>query len=280
MSVFVSAAELNERIQTGQKQTIIAALWEPEEGKAWSKFQSEHIPTALYCDPSVQLAGMPGRSVGRNPLPSIATVRKAAAGWGIEEGRPVYVYDGGNGLFAARAWWILRWAGVSNVHILDGGFAAWDGEGLPTVAGPGGVVVPREVELSEGHLPAASMEDVRAFEGLLIDARGARRFEGRREILDLRAGHIPGAQNLPVYELFDEQTHKVKDSDTVRDRFAQLGITHNTDPAGVITYSGSGNHSALLLAALEHAGLPLLTHYVGGWSQWSGNRDNPVATHI
>ena len=280
MSVFVSAAELNERIQTGQKQTIIAALWEPKDGKAWSKFQSEHIPTALYCDPSVQLAGLPGRAVGRNPLPSIDVVRKAAAGWGIEDGRPVYIYDGGNGLFAARAWWILRWAGVTDVHILDGGFATWDGEGFPTVAGPGGIVVPRGVELTEGNLPSATMEDVRAFEGLLIDARGARRFQGLREILDLRAGHIPGARNLPVNDLFDPESHKVKDTDTIRDRFSQLGVTQNTDPAGVITYSGSGNHSALLLAAMEHAGLPLLTHYVGGWSQWSANRDNPVATDI
>lgn len=280
MSVFVSAAELNERIQTGQKQTIIATLWEPKEGKAWSKFQSEHIPTALYCDPAVQLAGMPGRKVGRNPMPGIDTVKQAAASWGVEAGRPVVIYDGGNGLFAARAWWILRWAGVQDVRILDGGFAAWDREGLPTVAGPGGLVVPREIELAASSLPAATMDDVRAFEGLLIDARGARRFEGRREILDLRAGHIPGAQNLPVNDLFDQETGKVKDGDVVRDRFARLGVTQNTDPASVITYSGSGNHSALLLAAMEQAGLPLLTHYVGGWSQWSANPDNQVATDI
>lgn len=280
MSVFVSAAELNERIQAGQKQTVIAALWEPNAGRAWSKFQSEHIPTALYCDPSVQLAGMPGRRVGRNPLPSIDTVAKAAAGWGIEAGRPVVVYDGGNGLFAARAWWILSWAGVQDVHILDGGFAAWDRQGLPTIAGPGGVVVPREVRLTAGSLPAATMDDVRAFEGVLIDARGARRFAGRRETLDLRAGHIPGAKNLPVNDLFDGDTNTVKDADIIRESFAQIGVTQNTDPASVIAYSGSGNHSALLLAALEHAGLPLLTHYVGGWSQWSANRDNPVATDM
>ena len=56
MSVFVSAADLNERIQAGLKQTVIASLWEPEAGKAWSKFQSEHVPTALFCDPSSQLA--------------------------------------------------------------------------------------------------------------------------------------------------------------------------------------------------------------------------------
>ena len=280
MSVFVSATELNERIQAGQKQTVVAALWEPKAGKAWSKFQSEHIPTALYCDPSVQLAGMPGRRVGRNPMPSIDTVAKAAAGWGIEAGRPVVVYDGGNGLFAARAWWVLRWAGVQDVHILDGGFAAWDGQGLPTIAGPGSVVVPREVQLTAGSLPAATMDNVRAFEGVLIDARGARRFAGRRETLDLRAGHIPGAKNLPVNDLFDADTNTVKDADAIRERFAQIGVTQNTDPASVIAYSGSGNHSALLLAALEHAGLPLLTHYVGGWSQWSANRDNPVASDM
>lgn len=280
MSVFVSAAELNERIQTGQKQTILACLWEPKAGKAWSKFQSEHIPTALFSDPSAQLASMPGREVGRNPLPSLETVAKAAAGWGIERGRPVYLYDGGNGLFAARAWWVLRWAGVEDVHILDGGFANWDTTGYPTVAGPGGVVVPRAIELSERHLPTATIDEVRGFEGMLIDARGARRFEGRREILDLRAGHIPGALNVPVADLYDEETNTVKSADAVRDRLAQAGVTQNTDPASVIVYSGSGNHSALLLAALENAGLPLLTHYVGGWSQWSADRNNPIATHV
>lgn len=280
MSVFVSANELNEAIQTGQKHTVIASLWEPKEGKAWSKFQSEHIPTALFCDPSSQLAGMPGRKVGRNPLPPFDVVEKAVAEWGIEPGRPTYVYDGGNGLFAARTWWTLRWAGVEDVHILDGGFANWDRQGFPTVAGPGSIVVPRGVELTEGNLPTAEIEDVKAFEGLLIDARGQRRFEGRREVLDLRAGHIPGAVNIPVEDLFDKETKRVKDDDYIRDRFAQIGITHNSDPADAITYSGSGNHSALMLAAMEHAGLPVLTHYIGGWSQWSADPQNPIATDM
>ena len=173
---------------------------------------------------------MPGRRVGRNPMPSIDTVAKAAAGWGIEAGRPVVVYDGGNGLFAARAWWILRWAGVQDVHILDGGFAAWDGQGLPTIAGPGSVVVPREVQLTAGSLPAATMDNVRAFEGVLIDARGARRFAGRRETLDLRAGHIPGAKNLPVNDLFDADANTVKDADAIRERLSLIHISEPTRP--------------------------------------------------
>ena len=91
MTVFVSASELNERIRSGQKQTILAVLWDPVEGKAWSKFQSEHIPTAMFCDPAVALAGMPGREAGRNPHPTLGALEIFLAEWGIEQGRPVYV---------------------------------------------------------------------------------------------------------------------------------------------------------------------------------------------
>ena len=133
-------------------------------------------------------------------------------------------------------------------------------------------------------MPTADIDEVRAFEGLLIDARSKNRFDGRREVLDLRAGHIPGAVNLPVAELFDEpgdgDAVRVKDVDEIRSRLADAGVTDETDPAAAIAYSGSGNHSALMLAAMAHAGLPVLTHYVGGWSQWSANRENPVATNL
>ena len=86
--------------------------------------------------------------------------------------------------------------------------------------------------------------------------------------------------NLPAADLFCKETRKVKETDYIRDRFASLGVTQNTDPAKMITYSGSGNHSALLIAAMEHAGLPVATHYVGGWSQWSARLGNKVATAL
>ncbi|WP_408911363.1 sulfurtransferase [Corynebacterium gottingense] len=280
MSVFVSADDLRQRIQTGRKYTILASLWEPQEGKALSKYFSEHIPTSQFCDPAAQLAGMPGSRVGRNPLPKPEVAEHAIHSWGIEDGRPVFIYDQGIGLYAARAWWILRWMGVEDVHIVDGGFAAWDRNGFDSLAGPGSPVVKRSKAVQPGNLPTASMQEVRAFEGLLIDARGADRFDGRREILDLRAGHIPGAINLPVYDLFDKESQTLLPEDQIRDRFAQVGLTQNTDPAQVIAYSGSGNHSALLLAVMEHVGLPVVTHYVGGWSQWSANKTNPVATDL
>ena len=280
MSVFAPAEELRERIRTGQNQSIIAALWEPEEGKAWSKFQSEHIPTAKFCDPQMTLAGLPGRRVGRNPMPAVDTLVRAARGWGLAKGRPTYIYDTGVGVFAARAWWLLRWLGVQDVFIVDGGFAAWDARGFDTVAGPGNVSVSSAVEPAPGSLPVAAIDGVKGFDGVLVDARGANRYSGRREALDLKAGHIPQAVNLPVHDLFDAATRRIAAVDDIRDRFSAVGITQNTDPAEAIVYSGSGNHSALLLAAMAHAGLPVITHFVGGWSQWSGDRDNPVATDL
>lgn len=280
MSVFVSAEDLRQRIRAGEKNTILASLWESEEGKAVSKYRSEHIPTSQFCDPAAHLAGLPGSRNGRNPLPAPAVVERAIRKWGIGAGRPIIAYDQGNGLYASRAWWVLRWMGIEGVHILDGGFADWDRRGFHTIAGPGSPAVRREVSTRPGSMPTAEMSEVREFQGLLIDARGADRFAGRKENLDLRAGHIPGALNLPVYDLFEKETRTLRSVEEVRDRLAAVGLTQNVDPSEVIVYSGSGNHSALLIAAMEHVGLPVVKHYVGGWSQWSAEKSNPVATDV
>lgn len=279
MSVFVSPEDLREQIRTGKKLTVLASLWDAREGNAWSKFQSEHIPTAQYCDPSEHLVGTPGSRVGRNPLPSPERMQESFRAWGIEANRPVIIYDTGAGEYAARTWWTLRWAGVHDVHILDGGFAAWARHGFDTVAGPGPVSVHTELDVAPGQLPTADIEDVKQFKGMLIDARDTSRFVGQRERLDLKSGHIPGARTVPVDSLFTEEG-LIKPADEILEVMAKFGITHNTDPAEAIVYSGSGNHSSKLLAAFEHAGLPVLTHYIGGWSQWSADPKNPVERDI
>ncbi|WKD58227.1 3-mercaptopyruvate sulfurtransferase [Corynebacterium capitovis DSM 44611] len=280
MSVFVSPHELHDRLHSGEKQSIIAVLWEPKEGKAWSAFQSEHIPTAMYCDPSSTLAGLPSRETGRNPMPQLDVLSRAVREWGLAEDHPVYIYDTGAGLYAARAWWTLRWLGFGDVFIVDGGFRAWDAAGFETVAGPGNIAVGAAAPLKPGSLPSADAAHVRDFNGLLIDAREPNRYNGLRERFDLKAGHIPGAVNLPAYDLFAPGERTVRDVDDIRDRFAEAGWSHNIGPEDAVVYSGSGNHSSLLLAVAEHAGLPVVSHYVAGWSQWCGDRENPVARHV
>ncbi|WP_080796783.1 sulfurtransferase [Corynebacterium pacaense] len=272
MSVTMSPAHLAESIHAGRKLTVLASFWAPIEGAGLTLFRSEHIPTSLFCDPASSLSGIPSSSEGRNPLPSIASLESSFRRWGLNTDREVVVYDEGRGLYAARAWWILRWAGIPGVRILDGGMRRWEEERHGHAGGPGNFPHFCNVRPNPGQLPTATIDDVKAHRGLLIDARDAERFAGRREHLDLKAGHIPGALNIPARSMLNPDL-TFRTPEQLRSIFADAGITGGE---GVIVYSGSGNHSAQVLAAMEIAGLGGAAHYLNGWSQWSADPRNPV----
>ena len=223
--------------------------------------------------------GLPGSEAGRNPLPDPKTLQVHFKRWGIRRGRQVIVYDEGRGLMAGRAWWVLRWAGLDNVRILDGGLANYRRHGFPTLTGPGNFPVDSNVQVAPRPEMTASIADIHDIvsgqqPGILLDARDASRYEGRRETLDLKAGRIPGAVNIPERELHrDDRTFKSRED--ILALFQAQGIDHSTVNQ-VVVYSGSGNHGALILAAMEYVGLSGARHYVGGWSQWSANPSNPI----
>ncbi|MBZ8176556.1 sulfurtransferase [Corynebacterium poyangense] len=277
MSNFVSVADLAGAVYQGRGGTLLGCYWRPEENAGYRKFSSEHIPTALFCDPQTALAGVPGSADGRNPLPDPDIVMHAFQRWGIRIDRPIVVYDEGRGLFAARAWWILRWAGLREVRILDGGLAEWFRQGHKVLGGPGNLAQSCTVRINPGQMPVATMADVQeaADDVILIDTREPERFAGEREVLDLKAGHIPGAINIPNRDVLREDfTHRSPEE--IRQRFAEAGIGPETPTQKMIIYSGSGNHSAQVIAAMEEAGLQIPQHFVGGWSQWCANRKSPV----
>lgn len=276
MSILVPAEELHDDIYHGRRHSVLASFWGPEEGEGERLYQKEHLPSALFCDPAAALAGVPSSKVGRNPLPDPRQLQVWFNRWGLSKRRRVVVYDDGSGLLAARAWWILRWAGVRDTRILDGGLSAWLRVNLPVVGGPGTLPSSADAEVEPDSMPTASIDEVRghcAAGGVLVDAREPRRFAGRREVLDLKAGHIPGAVNVPARSMQNED-RTFRTPEEIRATLAEVGITSGE---GTIVYSGSGNHSALLLAAMESAGLTGASHYLGGWSQWSADRSNPVA---
>lgn len=272
MSTFVSVQEVKQAVHEGRGYTVLASIWDKDPEGGYLSYRSQHIPTAKFCDPSAALTGLPGSAGGRNPMPQLSDVQRSLEFWGVREGRPVIVYDQGHGLFAARAWWVLRWAGITDVRIMDGGLAAWEKQGYDVVGGPGNISMESNVRAEAGSMRVATIEDVKKHTGPLVDTRQESRYAGRREILDLKAGHIPGAVNVPVGDLLNED-RTVKSPSEILERFAAEGINsaHN-----MIVYSGSGNHSALAIAAMESAGLSGAAHYVGGWSQWSADKHNPV----
>ena len=253
---------------------LLDVRWELGGPPGRPQYLEGHIPGAAFVDLESELAGPPGEG-GRHPLPSAEVFAEAIRAAGVSCGRPVVAYDGGSGMAAARAWWLLRYFGHPQVFVLDGGFSGWLAAGhaierdVPPVEA--GDFVPRA-----GGMPlldAAGAARV-AGAGLLLDARAAQRFRGEREPIDPVAGHIPGAVNLPSGELAQPEGGGLLDPAGLRARFAAVGVR---DGVAVGAYCGSGVTAAHEVLALEVAGYAGAL-YVGSWSDWIRDPDRPVAT--
>ncbi|GAA2257454.1 sulfurtransferase [Streptomyces amakusaensis] len=234
------------------------------------EYDAGHLPGAVFVDLDAELAAPPGDG-GRHPLPDPAVFGAAMRRAGVSAGSSVVVYDGSQGWAAARAWWLLRWAGHRDVRVLDGGLAEWTGP-LETVT-----PAPAEGDFTPepGALPLLGADGAAelARSGLLLDARAGERYRGEVEPIDAVAGHIPGAVSAPTGENLDERGRFLPAA-RLAERFAGLGAR----PGGEVgVYCGSGVSAAQQAVALELAGfVPVL--YAGSWSEWSRDAARPVAT--
>ncbi|MGW5561555.1 sulfurtransferase [Micromonospora sp. NPDC003944] len=235
-----------------------------------------HLPGAVFVDLDTALCGAPGTG-GRHPLPDPAALQAALRAAGVRVGQPVVVYDGGDGMAAARAWWTLRWAGHRQVRVLHGGYPAWVGAGrqvsTDAPAPPSGDVVVRPgglPVLDAGQAAALAAAD----DAVLLDVRAAPRYRGEVEPIDPVAGHVPGAANLPAGEYVGPDGRFLA-ADLLSARFAAAGVTRGS---AVGAYCGSGVTAAQAVLALHLAGRPDAALYVGSWSNWVADPARPVAS--
>ncbi|HET6870486.1 MAG TPA: sulfurtransferase [Solirubrobacteraceae bacterium] len=246
--------------------------WPPGAGR--ERYLEEHIPGAAFVDLETALAGPPGEG-GRHPLPEAGVFGSAMRAAGVSAARPVVVYDGGDLMAAARAWWLLRYFGHSRVFVLDGGFGGWLAAGRAIERGAVAVGA-GDFEPRPGGMPlldAAGAARVAAGAGVLLDARAVERYVGASEPVDPVAGHIPGAVNVPGSELLRLEGGLL-DPEGLRARFEAAGVR---DGVEVGAYCGSGVTAALEVLALSVAGFDGAL-YVGSWSDWVRDPSRPVAT--
>nr|WP_236628824.1 sulfurtransferase [Cryobacterium roopkundense] len=268
----ISPHDLARELDARSDLRVLDVRWKLGAPPGFHDYRSGHIPGAAYVDLERELAGHGAPTEGRHPLPPIDVLQAAARSWGINPGDTVVVYDDLGNQSAARAWWLLRHAGVEKVLLLDGALAAWRRAGLPLETGDA-LPAPGTVSLGYGGLPTLDADSAAhlARTGILLDARAAARFRGDVEPIDPRAGHIPGAISAPGGDLLDAEDCFLP-VERLRAHFIRLGAT---DAVGV--YCGSGVTAAHTAAALAIAGFtPAL--YPGSWSQWSNLPDRPVAT--
>ncbi|SES48567.1 sulfurtransferase [Actinokineospora terrae] len=281
MSVFssalVSTAELVSLLDSDARPVLLDVRWRLGGPPARDDYTAGHLPGAVFLDLDRDLAAPPGDG-GRHPLPQPHDLQAALRAAGVRAGHPVVVYDADNGSVAARAWWLLRWSGHTEVAVLDGGYAAW-------VAGGGEISAvepspePGDVEVRPGAMPVLDADEAAALavDGVLLDARAPERYRGEVEPIDPRAGHVPGAVNAPF------AGHTGPDGrwlapDLLAARFAELGVLGQS----VGAYCGSGVTAASVVLALEVARVTAPSApaalYAGSWSHWSRDPRRPAAT--
>lgn len=272
MSVLMNAATLNERLKAGMRTVLLDVRWALGDPHGREHYMAAHIPGAVYVDMDSELASHGEPQDGRHPLPAEADFTQTVRRWGINTGDTVVIYDDAGSTAAARAWWLLGYAGLANIYLLDGGLAAWRTAQLPLAQGEE-TALAGDAVVQFGAKQTIDGDDAAAWHGILLDARAGERYRGEVEPMDPRAGHIPGALSAPTTEnLAADKTFWP--AEQLRVRFAGLGVV---DGAAVAVYCGSGVTAAHQIAALEVAGFTAAL-YPGSWSAWSNQAGRPVET--
>ncbi|MFU8850707.1 sulfurtransferase [Micromonospora sp. SL1-18] len=274
-NLLVEPDQLATELHRADPPTLLDVRWRLTGPPGRGDYTANHLPGAVFVDLDTELCGRPG-AAGRHPLPDPAALQSALRAAGVRAGHPVVVYDGGDGMSAARAWWTLRWAGHRAVRVLHGGFPAWVAAGLPaSTEAP--TPPPGDVTVTPGELPVLDAGEAArlaaADTGVLLDVRAAPRYRGETEPIDPVAGHMPGAVNLPAPEYVTDGRFPTVEA--LRQRFADAGVAEDA-PVGA--YCGSGVTAAQAVLALHLAGRPDAALYVGSWSNWVADPDRPVAT--
>ncbi|WP_421734691.1 sulfurtransferase [Cellulomonas sp.] len=267
-AVIVDAEGLAAALAGDEPPVLLDVRWALGQTDGHEQYLAGHLPGAVFVDLDTELAAPPTPRDGRHPLPDLARLEVDARRWGVSGDRAVVAYDAAGGMSAARVWWLLRWAGLRDVRLLDGGLAAWTAAGFALEAGSV-TAEPGDVVLVPGALATIDADEAAAWTGSLLDARAAERYAGDVEPVDPRAGHIPGAISVPTAANVGADGTFLPDEE-LRARFAGVD-------GPVAVYCGSGVTAAHEVAALASIGVEAAL-YPGSWSQWSNDPARPVET--
>ena len=235
------------------------------------RYLREHIPGAGFINLSEDWSDT--RSPYNNTLPQIDALAEAIGRDGISNDNLVVLYSSSHLMWATRAWWLLRYAGHTNVKVLNGNLAAWLDAGLPVEAGAkvyaAATFSPSEradVFVSTAEMVAGMEEGV-----CTVNALSPALYEGTGEFCYGRRGHIPGSRSLYFSDLLGnefflpaEQLHQI------------LEARGMLSAPRTLIYCGGGIAATLEGFACTLVGQENVGVYDGSMSEWAANEELPL----
>ena len=277
----ISAADLLDRLNgTAPRPLLFDCSFDLSDTQAGERnHAAAHVPGAQYLHLDRDLSAAKTGLNGRHPLPTLEAFAARLGALGVGTGSSVVLYDASGCMYAARAWWMLLWAGHADVQVLDGGLAAWKAAGGAVEAGAVPAPAAQAFALRPPLVAAVDHATLRAGLGqagapLVVDARSADRFRGENETLDPVGGHIPGAANRFFRDNLAADG-RYKAPELLRSDWR--AVVGDRAAGDLVMQCGSGVTACHNLLALEVAGLSGARLYPGSWSEWCAQPGAPVA---
>ena len=274
--------EATDLLELYKKNTVI--LVDASNGKdARPAYNIKHLDRALFIDLNSELADIKVdfANGGRHPLPQIEEFAKTLTNLGITNTSHVVIYDDKNSAnAAARFWWMLRAVGHEKVQVLNGGLQHAEKIGFPI---NDKIETPKKIAnytFENWKLPTVTITEVennsKNENYLVIDVRENSRYRGENEPIDLVAGHIPCAINVPFTTNLNPDGRFLS-AEKLRQKYQKVFGAIKQE--NIIIHCGSGVTACHTLLAIDYAGLIIPKLYVGSWSEWSRN-EKAIATEL
>lgn len=265
--------EVNELLKIYKNPDVM--IFDVSNNKnAKANYETEHLEGAFFVDLNSQLADIKTdfSDGGRHPLPEIGNFAKTLTDFGISNDKHIIIYDDKNGSNAsARFWWMLKSIGHEKVQVLNGGLKTAKELHFPLSSKTENIKRTSEpYQFDQWNLPIIEIDEVENVSQnpnyLVVDVRDKERYDGITEPIDLIAGHIPGAINVPFTENIDQNGLFLKPNELKNKYETIFGDISNEN---IIVHCGSGVTACHTLLAMTYAEMKTPKLYVGSWSEWS-----------
>ena len=237
-------------------------------------YKNLHIKNAFFFDLEGDMSAKKSVHGGRHPLPDMAMFINKLEAIGISNDTKILVYDDDISV-AARLWWMLKYIGITNVKILNGGINAAVQAGIEMESGE-----PNKSNHLKGKIDARINNDLliemdelktiisKGKNYILIDSRSPERYKGLIEPYDKIPGRIPTSINIFFKDVMNE--NRIKEIEDLKKVYNNI----DSDKM-VIAYCGSGVTAPINIVAMDEVGL-YSRLYLGSYSDYVSYKDNVI----